>query len=88
MLLLGLVFSGTKTKLSLIVVVNYLHHVIQTVEDVLPGLLGFDAHLHFMLCWGLENEYSHLYPVLQLFYILGAQFNQKTEKFYMWFYSP
>lgn len=27
----------------------YLHHVIQAVEDVLPGLLGLDAHLHFML---------------------------------------
>lgn len=26
-----------------------LHHVIQTVEYVLPGLLGLDAHLHFML---------------------------------------
>lgn len=33
----------------------YLHHVIQTVEDVLPSLLGLNAHLHFMLCWCLEN---------------------------------
>lgn len=33
----------------------YLHHVIQTVEDILPSLLGLDAHLHFMLCWSLEN---------------------------------
>lgn len=27
----------------------YLHHVIQAVKDVLPGLLGLDAHLHLML---------------------------------------
>lgn len=32
----------------------YLHHVIQAVEYILPGLLGLDAHLHLMLCWGLE----------------------------------
>lgn len=37
----------------------YLHHVIQTVENILPGLLGLDAHLHFMLCWGLESG-NHL----------------------------
>lgn len=35
---------------------TYLHHVIQTVKDILPGLLGLDAHLHFMLSWGLKNE--------------------------------
>ncbi len=40
----------------------YLHHVIQTVEDVLPGLLGLDAHLHFMLCWGLEKRKNHYVP--------------------------
>lgn len=27
----------------------YLHHVIKAVENILPGLLGLDAHLHFML---------------------------------------
>ena len=27
-----------------------LHHVVQTVEDVLPCLFGLDPHLRFMFC--------------------------------------
>ena len=27
-----------------------LHHVVQTVEDVLPCLFGLDPHLGFMFC--------------------------------------
>ena len=32
-----------------------LHHVIQTVEDVLPRLLGLDPHLRLMFCGCLEG---------------------------------
>lgn len=38
------------------VIHTHLHHIVQAVENVLPGLFGLDSHLHLMLCWSLKRK--------------------------------
>ena len=61
--------------------VIYLHHVIQTVKDVLPGFLRFDAHLHLMLCWSLVKKTRNMYlsVMIEIFLQLNEEIKLKFQ---------